>query len=82
MVPRLPSGIGLDRVRSNGYVFQVEMAYLTEKLGFRVLEVPIHFEDRRIGSSKMTMPVKIEAALRTWQIRRRHRHVRRQTIGQ
>jgi dolichol-phosphate mannosyltransferase len=74
-------GIGLDRVRSNGYVFQVEMAYLTEKLGFRVLEVPIHFEDRRIGSSKMTMPVKIEAALRTWQIRRRHRHVRRQAIG-
>jgi dolichol-phosphate mannosyltransferase len=70
-------GIGLDRVRSNGYVFQVEMAYLTEKLGFRFLEVPIYFEDRRIGQSKMTMPVKIEAALRTWQIRWRHRRTRR-----
>lgn len=66
--------IGLDRVRSNGYVFQVEMAYLTEKLGFRVLEIPIYFEDRRIGKSKMTVPVKLEAAWRVWQIRWRHRH--------
>jgi dolichol-phosphate mannosyltransferase len=70
-------GIGLDRVRSNGYVFQVEMAYLTEKLGFRPLELPIHFEDRRIGHSKMTTSIKIEAALRTWQIRWRHRNVQR-----
>lgn len=70
-------GIGLDRVQSNGYVFQVEMAYLTEKLGYRFCEVPIYFEDRRIGQSKMTVPVKIEAALRTWQIRWRHRSVKR-----
>jgi dolichol-phosphate mannosyltransferase len=70
-------GIGLDRVRSNGYVFQVEMAYLTEKLGYRFLEIPIHFEDRRIGRSKMTGPVKVEAALRTFEIRRRHRDVQR-----
>ena len=70
-------GIGLDRVRSNGYVFQVEMAYLTEKLGYHFIEIPIHFEDRRIGRSKMTVPVKIEAALRTFQIRWRHRHTRR-----
>jgi dolichol-phosphate mannosyltransferase len=70
-------GIGLDRVRSNGYVFQVEMAFLTEKLGYRFLEIPIHFEDRRIGHSKMTVPVKIEAALRTWQIRWRHRYTQR-----
>jgi dolichol-phosphate mannosyltransferase len=70
-------GIGLDRVWSNGYVFQVEMAYLTEKLGYRFCEVPIYFEDRRIGQSKMTVPVKIEAALRTWQIRWRHRSAKR-----
>jgi len=72
-------GIGLDRVRSNGYVFQVEMAYLTEKLGYRFREIPIYFEDRRIGQSKMTVPVKIEAALRTWQIRWRHRRAKRAT---
>jgi dolichol-phosphate mannosyltransferase len=70
-------GIGLERVRSNGYVFQVEMAYLTEKLGYRFLELPIYFEDRRSGQSKMTMRVKAEAALRTWQIRWRHRKTRR-----
>jgi len=65
--------IGLNRISSNGYVFQVEMAYVTERLGFNVIEIPIYFEDRRIGKSKMSIPVKIEAAVRTWQIRRRHR---------
>jgi dolichol-phosphate mannosyltransferase len=74
-------GIGLDRVRSNGYVFQVEMAYLTEKLGYRFQELPIYFEDRRIGRSKMTVPVKVEAALRTWQIRWRHRKVRNRAVA-
>jgi dolichol-phosphate mannosyltransferase len=70
-------GIGLERVRSNGYVFQIEMAYLTEKLGYHVLELPIYFEDRRIGRSKMDIPIKLEAALRTWQIRYRHRSATR-----
>ena len=65
-------GIGLARIHSQGYVFQVEMSYVTERLGYRVLEVPIYFEDRRIGQSKMSMPVKIEAALRVWEVRRRH----------
>ncbi len=68
-------GIGLDRVRSNGYVFQVEMAYLAERLGYRVLERPIYFEDRRIGHSKMTIPVKIEAAWRVWEVGLRHRRL-------
>ncbi len=64
--------IGLDQVKSNGYVFQVEMAYLCEKLGMRILEWPIYFEDRRIGKSKMTVPVKLEAAWRVFQIRLRY----------
>ena len=68
--------IQLDRVRSNGYVFQVEMAYLCQKLGLCVLEIPIYFEDRRIGQSKMSIPVKIEAAWRTWQVGWRHRKVK------
>jgi dolichol-phosphate mannosyltransferase len=68
--------IGLARINSNGYVFQVEMAYVSEKLNFRILEIPIYFEDRRIGQSKMTVPVKIEAALRVFEIRWRHRNVR------
>ena len=67
--------IGLERIRSNGYVFQVEMAYVSEKIGLRILETPIYFEDRRIGQSKMTVPVKLEAALRVFEIRWRHRYV-------
>jgi dolichol-phosphate mannosyltransferase len=66
-------GIDLDALNSNGYSFQFEMAYLTEKLGYKVIEIPIYFEDRRIGSSKLSMPSKIEAALRTWEIRWRYR---------
>ena len=61
-------GLGLDRIQSNGYVFQVEMAYVTQRLGYRALELPIYFEDRRIGKSKMTMGVKFEAAWRVWQV--------------
>jgi dolichol-phosphate mannosyltransferase len=68
--------INLANVRANGYVFQVEMAYLAEQLGQRILEVPIYFEDRRIGRSKMSMRVKIEAALRVFEIRWRYRNLR------
>ncbi len=66
-------GIGLERIRSNGYVFQVEMAYVAERLGYCALELPIYFEDRRIGRSKMTIPVKFEAAWRVWDVGLRHR---------
>jgi len=67
--------IGLERIHSNGYVFQVEMTYVAEKLKFRICEIPIYFEDRRIGKSKMSVPVKIEAALRVFEIRWRHRNI-------
>jgi dolichol-phosphate mannosyltransferase len=66
-------GIDYNHVGSHGYSFQVEMAYLAEKLGYRALEIPIYFEDRRIGKSKMSIPIKIEAALRVWQILWRYR---------
>jgi dolichol-phosphate mannosyltransferase len=67
--------IGLEHIRSNGYVFQVEMTYLAERIGLRILETPIYFEDRRIGQSKMSVPVKLEAAVRVFEIRWRHRHL-------
>jgi len=66
--------VGLDRIRSNGYVFQVEMMYVAEKVGLRICETPIYFEDRRIGRSKMTIPVKLEAAIRVFEIASRHRN--------
>lgn len=65
--------IDLRTIRSNGYVFQVEMAYVAQRLGLRALEIPILFEDRRIGRSKMTVPVKFEAAWRVFEIWWRHR---------
>ncbi|MEK7325857.1 MAG: polyprenol monophosphomannose synthase, partial [Chloroflexota bacterium] len=52
---------------------QVEMCYASEKLRLRIKEIPIYFEDRRIGQSKMSMLVKLEAALRVFEIRWRYR---------
>lgn len=75
------SGIGLDRIGSNGYAFQVEMAYLTERLGYRSAEVPIYFEDRRIGKSKMSVPVKLQGAIDVFRIRYRHRHTEPRPTG-
>ena len=71
--------INLSQVRSNGYIFQVEMAYLSEQNGLRILEYPIYFEDRRIGHSKMSMRVKWEAASRVWDIRSRYGRMRNRT---
>lgn len=68
-------GMPLDKIRSDGYVFQVEMAYVALKLGYRLLEHPIHFEDRRIGQSKMSFKIQVEAALRVWQILWFHRNL-------
>jgi dolichol-phosphate mannosyltransferase len=56
----------LERIRSNGYIFQVEMAYVATRLGFKCKEIPIHFADRRWGESKMSFRIQFEAAFRTW----------------
>ena len=65
-------GIGLDSVMSDGYAFQVEMTYLAERLNYRIKEIPIYFEDRRIGMSKMNIRVKLQGALDVVRMRRRH----------
>jgi dolichol-phosphate mannosyltransferase len=56
--------IELERIPSLGYAFQVETTYRAIKAGFRVVEVPILFRDRRIGESKMSGSIVLEAALR------------------
>lgn len=56
----------LERVRSNGYVFQVELAYAAHRLGFSFKEVPIYFAERRFGLSKMSFRIQVEAATRVW----------------
>jgi dolichol-phosphate mannosyltransferase len=69
------AGMPLDDIRSNGYVFQVEMAFVAQRLGYRIVEKPIYFEDRRIGQSKMSFRIQIEAAVRVWQVLMMHRHL-------
>ena len=58
--------IDLDGIASNGYSFQIEMAYVAEKLGYLIVEIPIFFEERRLGRTKLRLPAKVEAAWRTW----------------
>ncbi len=60
---RVLEDLDLDRVRSNGYSFQIEMTYRAVRRGYRVVEVPIVFEDRRVGKSKLSRQVVLEAML-------------------
>jgi dolichol-phosphate mannosyltransferase len=62
-------GIGLDGVKSNGYSFQIELKYKALKKGFIGAESPIVFEDRRVGQSKMSFKIVIEAFYRVWLLR-------------
>jgi dolichol-phosphate mannosyltransferase len=56
--------IDLDSVRARGYAFQVELTYRAIERGFRVVEVPIVFRDRRVGTSKMDRSIVLEAIWR------------------
>jgi len=60
-------------IASHGYAFQVETTYRAVRAGFRVVEVPITFADRRVGQSKMTGSIVLEAALRVPELRVRGR---------
>jgi hypothetical protein len=53
--------IDLDAIDSKGYAFQIETTYRTLRAGFRVVEVPIRFADREVGSSKMSGAIVVEA---------------------
>lgn len=59
-----------DPVRSEGYVFQVEMTLRAHRLGATIREVPIVFTERRAGASKMNMAIALEAATRVPALRR------------
>jgi dolichol-phosphate mannosyltransferase len=56
--------IGLEQIASLGYAFQIETTYRAVRAGFWVVEVPIVFRDRRVGDSKMSGAIVLEAALR------------------
>lgn len=61
--------IDLDKVRSNGYAFQIEMTFKAWKKGFRVKEIPIIFVDRVKGKSKMSKKIVREAVTMVWKLR-------------
>jgi dolichol-phosphate mannosyltransferase len=61
--------IDLDRIRSGGYSFQIEMNFKAWKKGFKYVEIPIIFVDRRVGSSKMSKAIVREAVFMVWKLR-------------
>ena len=60
--------IDLDRIKSNGYSFQIEMTHTTWRLGFHIVETPIVFEERRSGQSKMSSHIVREALWMVWKL--------------
>jgi dolichol-phosphate mannosyltransferase len=63
--------IPLERIRSDGYSFQIEMNYQAWRRGFRIKEIPIVFTDRRVGVSKMNRRIIWEAVWMVWRLRLR-----------
>ena len=67
---RVLEAIDLPTVECSGYAFQIELTYRTLRRGFRVKEIPIVFVDRRVGQSKMSKRIVLEALRKVWSIRR------------
>lgn len=68
---RVLEAIDLDDIKSNGYAFQIEMSYKAWRRGFRLVEIPITFVDRRSGVSKMSKHIVYEAFFLVWKLRLR-----------
>jgi dolichol-phosphate mannosyltransferase len=66
---RVLEGINLEKVRSNGYSFQIETSFRAWKRGFRIKEITITFSDRNVGRSKMSGGIVREAIFMVWQLR-------------
>ncbi|MFD5318768.1 polyprenol monophosphomannose synthase [Streptomyces sp. NPDC127098] len=60
--------LDLERTRSAGYSFQIELKHAAVRAGRSVVEIPIHFEERRQGVSKMSAAVQLEAAMLPWRL--------------
>ncbi len=69
--------LDLPSMHSSGYSFQVEALFRAYRRGRKIVETPIHFEDRTEGASKMDFAVQVESALRPFQLRRDERAARR-----
>ena len=67
--------IPFENMLSNGYVFNVELAYMATRKGCRFKEVPIHFKEREYGASKMSFKIQVEAAYKVWLLRKQYKHL-------
>jgi dolichol-phosphate mannosyltransferase len=61
--------IDLPTITSNGYSFQIEMKYRALRRHLRIVETPIVFADRRVGTSKMSRAILVEALRKVWELR-------------
>ena len=61
--------VHVDRLKCNGYAFQIELKYRCHQLGARIREVPIIFSGRVEGESKLSRSVVLEAVLAVWRMR-------------
>lgn len=61
--------LGLERIESNGYAFQIELKFRAWRKGFRLREIPIVFTERETGESKMSKRIVREAVWRVWRLR-------------
>jgi dolichol-phosphate mannosyltransferase len=61
--------LGFERIRTNGYAFQIELNYRLSKLGVRIQEIPFFFVDRTRGVSKLTVKIGLEALWVVWRLR-------------
>ncbi len=66
---RVLEALDLDQIHSNGYSFQIEVTYRAYRRGFRIVETPIIFVDRRVGKSKMHRSIVYEAIFMVWRLR-------------
>ena len=71
----------LDRIASEGYSFQVEMTFVAATLGFRVVESPIIFIERREGASKLSSGILLESLVAPWRLVLRHGRLRSHKAG-
>lgn len=80
---RVLEKLALDEIASQGYCFQIDLAWRTAQAGFRVAEVPITFTERELGSSKMSGSIVREALLKVpqWGLRHRLNQLRNRTRG-
>jgi dolichol-phosphate mannosyltransferase len=63
------AAVPFDGVHAGGYVFQIEMTFRASRAGARIREVPITFRDRRVGQSKMSRRIIVEALVVVCQLR-------------